>query len=173
MRIAYTMPSGRGDTDLLLQRLAEGLAVTGVHVCGAVQINSDCPDGGACDMDVKVLPDGPVLRISQTLGRGSRGCRLDPAALEEAVALSAAELERGANVLIVNKFGKHEADGRGFRSLIAEAMGRDVAVLVGLNELNRDAFERYAQGVAIRLPDNVKDLQRWIEHQVSAIATGS
>ena len=35
----------------------------------------------------------------------------------------------GADVLIVNKFGKHEAEGRGFRMVVAEALkffGRNV-----------------------------------------------
>lgn len=173
MRIAYTIAPGRGDTDLLLQQLATSLAKTGIKACGVVQINSMRHDFGPCDMDVKVLPDGPVLRISQSLGSESRGCRLDPAALEEAVALSAAELKRGADVLIVNKFGKHEAEGRGFRTLIADALGREVPVLAGVNALNIEAFKEFVQGVAICLPSEIIDLQKWVELQMSPIATGA
>ena len=113
MKIAYTMAPGRGDTDLLLFGLAQSLAAKGRKAGGTVQINTE-GQSHACDMDVKVLPDGPTLRISQVLGKASKGCRLDPSALETAVALSARQVEIGVDLLIINKFGKHEAEGRGF-----------------------------------------------------------
>ena len=69
MKIAYTMSRGRGDTDLLLARLAERLLARGCRVSGTVQINTECDADGPCDMDVRVLPDGPVIRISQSLGK--------------------------------------------------------------------------------------------------------
>ena len=100
---------------------------------------------GRCDMDVRVLPQGTTLRISQSLGRGARGCRLDADALETAVTLVDAALENGADCLIINKFGKQEANGRGFRNTIAEALVRELPVLVGLNGLNLEAFQTFAE----------------------------
>lgn len=114
-------------------------------------------------MDVRVLPDGAVLRISQDLGPQARGCRLDPATLETAVGLVAASLSSGADLLIVNKFGKHEADGRGFRNVIAEAVALDIPVLVGLNSLNQTAFETFAEGLAIELPPDPIALMAWVK----------
>ena len=169
MKLAYTMAPGRGDTDLVLERLATDLAARGVRCCGTVQINSDRCDAGPCDMDVRVLPDGAVLRISQDLGPQARGCRLDPATLETAVGLVAASLSSGADLLIVNKFGKHEADGRGFRNVIAEAVALDIPVLVGLNALNRTAFETFAEGLAIELPPDPTALMAWVK-KVAATA---
>ena len=163
MKLAYTMAPGRGDTDLVLERLASDLAARGLKCCGTVQINSARADAGPCDMDVRVLPDGAILRISQDLGPGARGCRLDPAALETAVGLVAAGLSSGADLLIVNKFGKHEAEGRGFRDVIAEAVAMDIPVLVGLNSLNRTAFETFADGLAIQLPPETAALMAWVE----------
>jgi len=161
MKLAYTMAPGRGDTDLLLERLATELGARGRRCCGVVQINSERDDAGPCDMDVRVLPDGPVLRISQDLGPQARGCRLDPAALETAVGLVATRLLSGADVLIINKFGKHEAEGRGFRDVIAEAVAMDVPVLVGVNALNRQAFEAFAGDMPTRLSPDVEVLMEW------------
>lgn len=169
MKIAYTMAPGRGDTDLVLERLATDLAARGLRCCGTVQINSARADAGPCDMDVRVLPDGPVLRISQDLGPQARGCRLDPAALETAVGLVAARLSSGADLLIINKFGKHEAEGRGFRNVIAEAVAMDVPVLVGLNALNRPAFEIFTDCLAIELPPEPHALMAWVD-EVTAVA---
>jgi len=161
MNIACTMAPGRGDTDLLLYGLATRLTGQGLRVCGTVQINSERADAGPCDMDVKILPSGQVLRISQTLGRASRGCRLDPNALESAVGLVEAALANGADLLIVNKFGKHEAEGRGFRNVIAEAVARDIPVLVGLNGLNTPAFDTFTDGSATRVEADKDALWDW------------
>jgi nucleoside-triphosphatase THEP1 len=163
MNIAYTIAPGDGDTNLLLAAVATKLTDRGLSLCGTVQINSERPDDGPCDMDVLVLPDGPVIRISQNLGKGSQGCRLDPEALENAVGLATARLRGGADVLIVNKFGKHEADGRGFRDLIAEALALDIPVLVGTNTLNEPAFLTFSDGCAQRLPANGDALVDWFE----------
>lgn len=171
MHLAYTMAPGRGDTDLILLKLATELADRGLRCCGTVQINTERAEAGPCDMDVKVLPDGPVLRISQDLGPSARGCRLDPAALETAVGLVSASLPHGADVLIVNKFGKHEAEGRGFRTAIAEALALGLPVIVGLNALNLAAFQEFCGGLATRLPPESGALRAWVcEATGSAVA---
>jgi nucleoside-triphosphatase THEP1 len=171
MNIAYTMAPGRGDTDLVLAAVAERLAAKGYRLCGTVQINTECPDQGPCDMDVRVLPDGPEIRISQSLGKEAKGCRLDPQSLEIAVGLAGARLREGSDVLIVNKFGKHEADGRGFRPLVAEAIELGIPVLVGLNTINEPAFQNFSGGLAQALAPDVKTLTDWIE--ACATPTGS
>ncbi len=168
MDLAYTMAPGRGDTDLILRKLATDLAARGLRCCGIVQINSERADSGPCDMDVQVLPDGAVLRISQDLGPSARGCRLDPAALETAVGLVTASLGRGADVLVVNKFGKHEAEGRGFRAVIAEALALGMPVIVGVNGLNLASFQTFAGGLASPLPPDSDALAAWVASAIAA-----
>lgn len=161
MRMGYVIAPGRGDTDLLLAGVAETLMAEGAALCGTVQFNTACEGEGPCDMDVRVLPDGRVIRISQSLGPGARGCRLDPGALETAIAACEARLD-GADMLIVNKFGKQEALGRGFRALIGEAMGRGIPVLVGLNALNKEAFEAFTGGAAEPVAPEPEAVLDWI-----------
>lgn len=165
MHIAYTIAPGKGDTDLLLEQLSRRLLAQGLRLCGTVQINTECAEG-PCDMDVRVLPGGEVLRISQSLGVGARGCRLDPAALETAVGLVAAALKEGADLLIVNKFGKQEGEGHGFREVIAEALAMEIPVLVGLSGLNREAFDAFAQGMAVEVAADVDALEAWVRSTV-------
>lgn len=170
MNLAYIMAPGRGDTDLILAGLAADLAARGIRLTGTVQINTARAVAGPCDMDVRVLPDGPVLRISQHLGQHARGCRLDPVALETAVGLVSARIDDGTDLLIVNKFGKHEAEGRGFRGVIAQALELGVPVLVGLNDTNRAAFEDYTGGIAIALPTDRDALLHWALQVAGGIA---
>lgn len=162
MKLAYTIAPGRGETNVLLAEIADVLIARDVRVAGTVQIDTDRGEGRKCDMDVKVLPDGPLIRISEDRGAGARGCRLDTDALEGAVADTEAALARGADLLLVNKFGKHEAEGRGFRAAIATALEQNIPVLVGVNKLNRDAFEAFCGGGGEELPANPAAIRSWI-----------
>jgi len=161
MKFAYTIAPGRGETNLLLADVAGVMTSAGLRVCGTVQIDTDREKVHHCDMDVQVLPDGPLIRISQSLGTLSRGCRLNTDALEQAVALTEQGLTDGTDILLVNKFGKHEAEGRGFRNAIAEALSRDIPVLVGVNKLNVEAFQTFCGGEAVALEPNPADILAW------------
>lgn len=172
MNLAYTTAPGKGDTDELLYRLAETLIGKGLRPAGTVQINTDCPGAGPCDMDVKVLPAGPVIRISQSLGPAARGCRLDPEALEGAVR-AVEDALADADCLIVNKFGKHEAEGRGFREVIAAALASGIPVLVGLNPLNQAAFEEFSGGLAEEVPPDAAALEEWLGTAIAGNAAAA
>lgn len=161
MKLGYTLAQGRGATNLLLTQLADRLTEKGLRLCGTVQSDTECADNGRCDMDVRILPAGPVIRISQSLGPEARGCRLDPAALEQAVRMTEETLANGADLLIVNKFGKHEADGRGFRSTIAAALELGIPVIVGANGMNLDALKTFAGDDIEELPATLDALETW------------
>jgi len=168
VRIACIMAGGAGQTDRLLHDFAARAAARGLRLCGTVQVNTDCGPDRPCDMDVRVLPDGPVIRISQSLGAGARGCRLDPEALEQAVAEAEARLTAGADLVIVNKFGKHEAEGRGFRALIAEAVAAGVPVVVGVNGLNAARLAAFLGADPDRPEPTPEALDAWLEGAVVA-----
>lgn len=147
-----------GATDSLLAEVAQCLTTKGRHLSGVVQTNGQRPHRHLCDMDVQVLPDGPVIRISQDLGPEAKGCRLDASALDDAIALVENQLGDDTELLILNKFGKYEAEGRGFRTLIAEALSRDIPVLTGINALNRSAFETFAGDMFEYVPATKTDI---------------
>lgn len=163
MNIAYISSAGQGDTDLVLEKFATLLKADGIKTCGVVQVNSDRENCHKCDMDVVVLPDGPVIRISQSLGKDAKGCRLDPAALEGAVSEVEVRLKDHADILIVNKFGKHEANGRGFRDVIATACEREIPVVVGVSKLNVEAFQEFCDGAAVLVQADAAALAVWYE----------
>ncbi|MCC5978481.1 MAG: DUF2478 domain-containing protein [Salinarimonas sp.] len=159
---AVTAPSG-GALDLLLADTAWSLIADGLRPAGLIQVNTARAGIRRCDMDVQVLPEGQVFRISQSLGPGARGCHLDPAGLEGAISAVRADLaEHRPDILIVNKFGKHEAEGRGFAGLIADVLETGIPVLVGVNGLNRDAFENYAGGLAHVIDPDRRAVLDWI-----------
>ncbi len=163
MHLAYVSTTDRGATDRLLSALAERLLQKGAKLAGVVQTNTECADSSKCDMDLRVLPDGETIRLSQSLGTMSRGCRLDPAALEQAVGYVTASLSDAPQLLIINKFGKHEADGRGFRPVIAEALALDVPVLVGVNAMNQEKFIEFTGGEAEEMQADLDAIENWFD----------
>lgn len=163
MKLAYVKTEERGATDLLLTQLAERLKARGLRLAGIVQTNTECFDSRLCDMDVQILPEGETVRISQSLGPGARGCRLNPEALELAVEQVTRGLQSAdqPQLMIVNKFGKHEASGRGLRPVIAEALSLGLPVISGVNALNEDAFREFSDGVAEEVPADLDQLEAW------------
>lgn len=163
MKFAFIAVQERGQVDHLLAELANRLIAEGARLAGVVQMNAERAGARHCDMLVKVLPNGSLFDISQKLGNESRGCRLDVGALEQAVASVQASLENSPDIdlLIINKFGKHEAIGRGFRDLIAEMLLRGIPVLLGVNRLNRPAFEEFADGAATELVADEAAIYQW------------
>jgi len=118
-------------------------------------------------MDLHVLPGGTVIRISQSLGALSEGCRLDPDGLERAVGLVDRALEAHPKLLIVNKFGKQEVEGRGFRPLIGKALAMGLPVLVAVNRQNAEGFAAFADGLAEPLPPEVAEVLSWCRAQLA------
>jgi hypothetical protein len=165
--LGYISAEGRGAGDRLLADLAQVLLARGVSVAGVVQINRETQADRHCDMDLMVLGHDHQVRISQDLGPLARGCRLDPQGLETAVGLVMADLDRAPALVIVNKFGKSEAEGRGFRMALAEAMVAGIPVLTAVNSSNMPAFLEFAGDLAEALPADATAILDWCLHHVA------
>ncbi len=163
--LAYIVAEGRGEADRCLVKVSEDLRARGVKLAGAVQFNIELQAEYKCQMDLEILNGSDVVRISQDLGALSQGCRLDPEGLERAVGLVGAALDQGADLLIINKFGKQEVDGRGFRPLIGEALGRGIPVITAVARGNVDGFEAFAEGMATRLQPKPEIVIDWFNQQ--------
>ena len=160
MRLAHISIAGRGETDRFLAAVAARLEMAGLRLAGTVQSNTARADRTRCDMDLRVLPDGPVYRISEDRGAAARGCMLDHGALEQTVAEVARRLD-GADLLIVNKFGKAESEGRGLVPVISDALARGLPVLVGVNGLNLPLYLDFAGGLSDALPAKEETVAAW------------
>ena len=129
--IGYVIRYDRDHPNTRMAELAMALMADGWRLSGAVQTNVTGSSGNKCDVELAILGHiGQPVRISQSLGAESRGCRLDPDGLETAVAHVARTLSVKTDLLIVNKFGKQEALSRGFCAVIADAMAENIPVLL-------------------------------------------
>jgi hypothetical protein len=152
----------RSDVDRFFAEIADALAASGMRVRGALQSRGHA---GAAhrrrDMDLTTLTSGRTFRISQPLGAGARGCRLDAGALAACSAFLAAELHAGADLLILNRFGRDEGEGRGFRDLIGTAMELDVPVLTAVRPTHADSWVAFGADAACALPMDREAVLAW------------
>ena len=138
--------------DTLMRGIAEQLVAGGHALAGFVQINQPRPGRSRCDMILQELSSGERVGISQDRGEHARGCMLDVDELLRAGALAMQALEAGPDLLIINKFGKTECEGGGFRALIAEALVRDIPVLIAVPRANIEEWLVFAGNLATNHP---------------------
>jgi nucleoside-triphosphatase THEP1 len=158
--VVYEPGEGRA-VDALLSALAVELKGAGLVLAGTVQRAAARADRCACDMIVTDLASGTDRSISEDRGPMARGCRLDTAALEALAGATLSALDRGADLLLVNKFGKREAEGAGFRSALGAAVGAGTPVLVAVNRDFIGAWREFAGGMATELPPDLAAVRRW------------
>jgi nucleoside-triphosphatase THEP1 len=68
---------------------------------------------------------------------------------------------RGADLVIVNRFGKLEAAGRGLVRLIKRAVGADIPVITAVPAHRFATWVKYSNGMSVRLPCRRAALDEW------------
>ncbi|MEP3274941.1 MAG: DUF2478 domain-containing protein [Stappiaceae bacterium] len=167
MKIAWVSSPSQGETDRLLAETAAKLREEGVGLSGIVKVLDHIATAeNGCEMKVRVLPEGPIVQITQDLGRGSNACRLDPGALASAVSLVQNAGLDGTKLFILNKFGPEEATGRGFCDVIGAALEQEIPVLVGVGA-SHEAFNHFADGMAEELKPDQEAIYTWCQSAIT------
>ncbi|MBR0712870.1 DUF2478 domain-containing protein [Bradyrhizobium liaoningense] len=144
--------------EVLIERSrARGLALAGVRQ----RLVSTRPDR-ACDVLLEDLGSGRLTPIFEDRGNDAAGCRLDEGALAQATARVGENLRSGADLLVLNKFGKAECSGGGVLDLIADAMDRGIPVVIAVPRSNIVAWRCFAGEFAIELPDDPRAVEQWL-----------
>ncbi|TCM86980.1 DUF2478 domain-containing protein [Rhodovulum steppense] len=151
--------------DTLLAGLVAALQAEGWRLAGFRQ--TGLADGG---MAVVALSDGAVFGISQALGPGATGCRLDPRGLAAAAGAALVALDAGADLVVLPRFGKAEAEGGGFRTVIERACACGIPALVAVRPDYAAAWEAFTGGLAQNLSPEPRALLDWCRATLPARA---
>src|SRR5690606_32665880 len=116
-----------------------------------------------CAMELENLETGECFALSQALGSGSIACRLDPAALAEGGVAVRGALERGAELIVVNKFGAQEAAGGGLRDEMGFTAGAGVPLLTAVGERFLDEWGAFTGGAGSLLEPRLECVLAWWE----------
>jgi hypothetical protein len=149
------------DPDGLLLQFAEDLRCSGHRVVGAVQHHVHGLRNP--NLDAVMLPGAQVVNLSHHPGDDTQGCHIDNERLATIGRTIEAAIEEEANLVIVNRFGKLEAAGRGLVRLIKRAVDADIPVITAVPAHRFAAWVKYSDGMSVRLPCRRDALDAWWE----------
>ncbi len=158
MRLAHLSLVDSAGRDLIAA-FAEWRRVAGAPICGGCAVPG--PVAHPCARPLRLYPSGTEISIAQDLGAGASACRLDPAALDAGAETARRALSDATALVVIGKFGKHEASGGGFRDLLAEAVVADIPTLVGVPPLQVEAYGEFSQGLSTALDGTAAALEAW------------
>jgi|CXWK01.1.fsa_nt_gi nucleoside-triphosphatase THEP1 len=153
--------------DTILEAVARRLQSSGLRVAGFLQ--REVPDGpGCCPATfLEDISTGELLRITQALGPGSRGCRLDPPALA-GVSGQVLPTIAAADFLILNRFGKGESTGQGFRAVIEKACELGVPVLTAVRPAYEPFWSDFAAEIGVTLTPDLAAVLAWAQAAIAS-----
>ena len=171
--VIWTMLDNRGDLaallyddvhdpDAVLRDFAADMNARGFRVVGMVQAGQ-CADSS---LSAVLVHSGEKLLLAQDFDPNASGCRLDIGRLQDAGARVADALDSGADLLIVNRFGKRERDGKGLGYLIERALHAGTPVVIAVSKDRLADWTAFA-GETMRLACDRVELDAWW-HDVTA-----
>jgi Protein of unknown function (DUF2478) len=147
------------DPDRVLHALASDLNARGYRAIGLVQLGHHCID--APTLTAKLVHSGEELPIFQDLGARASGCRLDVGRLLDAGERIAQAIDEGADLVVFNRFGRQEREGKGLTYLIERALSADIPVVIAVPSHRFADWIRFANGMSVKLRCNRRALDRW------------
>src|SRR6516162_5241839 len=122
--------------DGVLRAFANDLNMHGYRAVGLVQLGRHCVDP---DLSALLVHTGEKLPLLQDLG----GCAA------------------GADIVIINRFGRQERDGKGLSYLIERALDADIPVVVAVPHHRFADWIRFACGMSVKLACDRGALDAW------------
>jgi hypothetical protein len=146
------------DPDRILREFAADLNNRGYRAVGLVQLGHHCADASLSAM---LVHTGEKLPLFQDLGSCSAGCRLDVGQLLGAGQQIAGAIDEGADLLIVNRFGRQEREGKGLSYLVERALSADIPVVIAVPSHRFGDWIKFADGMSVKLRCDREALDGW------------
>ncbi len=147
------------DVDTILSEIATEHSA--LRLAGVVQTGGNKDGCDVREMALKSLRDGWEIHILEDRGSQSQGCRLNPHAITEVAGRIERELEAGADLLLVNRFGRAESEGYGLRPVFERAVLDGVPVLTAVRSDYLGAWEEFHGGLGTALPRDKQAVRDW------------
>ncbi|MDY0072798.1 MAG: DUF2478 domain-containing protein [Thauera sp.] len=144
--------------DELLASFAFSLRAQGLQVRGLIQ-HSSAP--GKDKVMLIDLDSGQYWPLFQALGSRSQSCSLDTASLAAASVSLRRALDAAADLVVANRFGTMEAEGRGLADELLALMCAGQPLLTVVADKHLTAWRDFSGGYGIELPPERAALERW------------
>ncbi len=149
------------DPDRLFIDFTDDLYRSGLRPVGVIQSGRSCRTEDP-RLEVVILPGGETVGlVADMQDCHAGGCRLDDRRLSALAERLAAAIGDGPDLVVINRFGRAEAEGRGLIKPIAQALKADIPVLIAVPERRFSDWIRFSDGMNVRLPCRREALDRW------------
>jgi len=133
-RFAAVIYRPEDDIDTMLTRFALERRRAGERLGGIVQVNDKNEAGRQVGMNALDLMTDRTISLCQALGSGAMACKLDAGGLAEAAIAINEAIAADVDLIVINKFSKQEAAGRGLRAEFADAILSGIPLLTAVPE---------------------------------------
>jgi hypothetical protein len=144
------------DPDAVLRDFASDLNARGLRAVGMVQAGQ-CADSS---LSAVLLDSGETLLLADASDPAA-SCRLDVARLQHAGDRVAAALDAGADLLVINRFGKRERNGHGLIYLIERALEAGTPVVIAVSSDRLPDWLKFAGDMTVKLACDRQALDSW------------
>jgi hypothetical protein len=149
------------DPDRLFIDFTDDLCRSGLRPVGVIQSGRSYRTEDP-KLRVVMLPGGETAGlVADTEDCDAGGCRLDDHRLSELAERLTRAIDDGPDLVVINRFGRAEAEGRGLIKPIAQALDADIPVLIAVPERRFSDWIRFSYGMNVRLPCRREALDRW------------
>lgn len=128
---------------------------------GVVAEDHGLPDRACSAGYLRSLRSDERFAIFQDLGPGSTGCHLDSAGASIAAETVQRDIASGCDLVLLSKFGKLEADGRGLRDAFSAAIEAGIPVLTSVSPAFEEAWARFAAPLFVVVPADAGRIEAW------------
>jgi nucleoside-triphosphatase THEP1 len=153
-------------TEALLDQVVQTLKGGGMRISGLLQRHI-AEEG--CGLQLESILDGSLHRVTQNLGSGSVSCNVDTNAMDQLSMQLLAELERGVDLLVLNRFGKRESTGGGFCNVIEKAVEFNIPLLTVVKDSWLSSWTAYGGEFVVVLPEHRGDILAWCRSAVKPV----
>lgn len=161
MRIAYLQGERPTEVQSVLWAFSQAMIASGHRLAGVVERQDQVVFNDKRDTVLKGVADGIACHLFQDLGRNAQSCTIDISAIAQSSGLVEASIGPGVDLLVINKFGKVEAEGGGFRNAIGMALALGIPVLTSVNPSFEAAWQEFTGGESERLAPREDALAAW------------
>jgi nucleoside-triphosphatase THEP1 len=165
-RLAAVVYQSGFKIDDFLARLINLLRADRIKVAGVLQENARDVAGFCSAMTLVDLTSRRRFKISQDLGSQAQGCRLDARGIAEIGPLLERTLNQDAELIILNRFGKAEAEGGGLRSAFVRAMEAGIPTLTAVRTPYVEAWSLFHGQLAAELAADLDAALAWCRESV-------
>lgn len=107
------------------------------------------------------ISKGIDFPIFHDLGSGSTACHIDGAGMASASEAVCQDIAAGCDLVVLSKFGKLEAEGRGLASAFVAAMDAGVPVLTSVSRAHLANWLQFSAPYALALPPDADRIEAW------------